>query len=257
MSDRKRAKALEVIRKNIQKSGFHIYMVEQHSTPRFAYTIGLSERVGAELVLAGAIAYFGDDVLEILHSIRRSLEAISKRESSSAAMDDRLKQAFVVEGQGTFRLREAHASWSSALLLGAMDYYGVGDISAYQILPDEAHWTVDIPNMMAEWSPTAEPIWRWLREPWPYSFPDTATATTNLAALRGEKVTEVVRWERDEWEMFAGPGPDVTEEEMRVVPISCLVEADPSLDVALNLEIGKGVWRESGDGGWNVWEKST
>jgi len=46
--------------------------------------------------------------------------------------------------------------------------------------------------MAAPWSATIEPIWRWQREAWAYPVPKEATATTNLAALRGERVTEAV-----------------------------------------------------------------
>jgi hypothetical protein len=53
-----RAKALEQIKHNIEKSGFHVYIVMGAGpTPRFAYTIGLRESLGAELVLAGGLYY--------------------------------------------------------------------------------------------------------------------------------------------------------------------------------------------------------
>ncbi len=38
-----------------------------------------------------------------------------------------------------------------------------------------------------------------------------------------------MRWEKDEWEIFAGAGPDITEPERRVVPLGVLLAADPSL----------------------------
>ena len=53
-----RERALEVIRENIACSGHHTYVVSAGGqTPRFAYTIGVSESIGVELILAGAIFY--------------------------------------------------------------------------------------------------------------------------------------------------------------------------------------------------------
>jgi hypothetical protein len=98
-------------------------------------------------------------------------------------------------------------------MLGAFDYYQKRDIPALQIVPDQAHWTVDVPDMSMPCSATTEPVWQWLHEPWTYPVPKHSTAATNLAALRGERITEVMRWEEDEWEIFAGEGPDVREDE--------------------------------------------
>jgi hypothetical protein len=75
---------------------------------------------------------------------------------------------------------------------------------------------------------------------------------TNLDALRGAPITEACRWEEDEWEMFAGAGPDVAEEDARLVPLGCLLASDPSLAAVVDLEVGKGLWREPG-GAWVPW----
>ena len=251
-----KATALRLIADNIKNHGFHIYVVGQDSTPRFAYTIGLRETIGAELVLGGAIYYFAKDVMQILHAIREQAEASVKRESGDRR-EIVLNQIYAVKGLGSFTLRPAHGSWSRELLLGAFDYYRPNDVEAYQLVPDAQHRTIDVPDMTKEWSAAAEPAWRWMREPWPYSFPEASTATTNLAALRGEKVTEVARWEAEDWEMFAGDGTAVPKGEMRVVPITCLVAADPTLAPALELSIGEGIWRDADGGDWNVWESSS
>ncbi|MGB6387419.1 MAG: hypothetical protein WBE45_20310 [Terriglobales bacterium] len=50
--------ALNRIRENIARSGHHIYVVSGGATPRFVYTI-VSESIGVELILAGAILYMG------------------------------------------------------------------------------------------------------------------------------------------------------------------------------------------------------
>ncbi len=257
MCELDRTKALELIRRNIEDHGFHVYMIAQESTPRFAYTIGLSGSIGAELVLAGAHYYFGVDVMRILHSIREQLDPSARRGwFRSRAPARTFGDRFEVRGLGTFTLVKADVSWTRELLLGAIDYYDRKDVIAYQIVPDKNHWTVDVPNMATELGAATELAWRWLKEPWPYAFPENSTATTHIAALRGERVTEVNRWELFDWEMFAGAGPDVKESELRVVPICCLVGADPTLARALELAVGEGIWRV-GDGAWHDWLRSS
>jgi hypothetical protein len=44
------------------------------------------------------------------------------------------------------------------MLLGALDYYDLKRIKAFQIRPDREHWTIDIPNMNEPWNPTVQPI---------------------------------------------------------------------------------------------------
>jgi hypothetical protein len=240
----KRKPALDRIRENIARSGHHVYVVLGRATPRFAYTIGISESLGVELILAGAVLYMKDEVLKIINGTAAQLKAQRDRE------------VFEVTGQGLFTLRKADASWTTALMLGAFDYYQKRDIPALQIVPDKAYWTVDVPDMSVPWSATTAPVWRWLYEPWAYPVPKDSTAATNLAALRGDRITEVTRWEEDEWEIFAGAGPDVTEEQMRVVPLGTLLGTDQSLVASVHLAVGEGLWRDAEPGSeWHPWNK--
>jgi hypothetical protein len=89
-------------------------------------------------------------------------------------------------------------------------------------------------------------------EPWSYPVPSKSVAGTNLAALRGERITEAMRWEEDEWELYAGAGPDVAKEAMRVVPLGTLLAADMSLEAVVSLRIGEGLWRDA-DSAWHSW----
>jgi|SRR5215469_435678 len=41
--------------------------------------------------------------------------------------------------------------------------------------------------------------------------------------------SELMRWEEDDWEIFAREGPDVPEDEIRVVPLGTLIAADETL----------------------------
>jgi len=146
-----------------------------------------------------------------------------------------------------------HPSWASLLMLGATDFYQRSDIPALQVAPDDAHMTIDVPNMAVAWSPQSAPLWQWLKEPWTFSVPSDSEAVTDLDALRGFSVTEACRWEENYWELFAGAGPEVPKEEKRVVGLGMLLAADPSLAPILDLKIGDGIWRED-DLEWHVWE---
>jgi Domain of unknown function (DUF4262) len=243
-NEAKRKAALERIRENIARSGHHLYTVAGRATPRFSYTIGVSESTGVELILAGALFYSIDEVPTIINDIARQLKA------------QRDQEIFSVAGQGSFTLRKVHKSWATEFMLGAFDYYQVRDIPALQIVPDKAHWTIDVPDLSAPWSATTEPVWRWLHEPWTYPVPKDANAATDLAALRGERVTEAVRWEEDYWELFAGAGPDIPEDEVRPAPLGTLVAVDESLVPVVNLPVGEGLWRDAApDSEWHPWRK--
>jgi hypothetical protein len=243
-NDPQRKLALNHIRENIVGSGQHVYVVAGGETPRFASTIGVSESVGVELILAGAIFYMKDEVLRIINDVAAQLRV------------QRGRRVFEVVGLGSFTTRKVHSSWATELMLGAFDYYENRDIPALQIVPDRAHWTIDVPNMSVPWNASTEPVWRWLKEPWTFPVPKDSTAATNLAALRGDRITEVMRWEEDEWEMFAGAGPDVPKNEMRVVALGTLIAADKSLVPAVGLPIEEGLLRDPApESEWQPWRK--
>src|SRR5689334_11080526 len=65
----RRQAALEQIREHIARSGHHIYVVRGETMPRFAYTIGVSESMGVEFILAGAIFYMKDEIVKIINDI--------------------------------------------------------------------------------------------------------------------------------------------------------------------------------------------
>lgn len=238
----KRKAALEQIREHIARKGHHIYVVVGSVIPRYAHTIGVSESIGAELILAGASFYGNDDVAEIINNIAAQLKAESDR------------QRFEITEYGSFTLRKMHSSWATEFILGALDYYQRRDIPALQIVPDKAHWTIDIPNLSTPWSATAEPAWRWLYDPCPYPVSKQAMATTNLAALSGDRITEAKRWEEDEWEIFAGDGSNVSQNELRVLALGSLLAMDESLAPVLNLLVGEGLWRDPDpESEWHPW----
>lgn len=232
-----RAEALQRIRDNIERHGFHIYLVAQDHCPRFAYTIGLLDTLGHELVLAGSIIYSRDQVLEILWAARRALST----GMASAVAHDSL---------GTFRLERCHASWTAQLLLGALDYHQTDEVPALQLVADADHWTLDIPQMQRPFDPQQEPVWRWLTEAWTHPVPTTSEVATDLNALRGQTITVASRWEDDYWEMFTVPVEEVQEENTRIVPVGWLLSADATLLPALSLRPGDSLYRDARDAPW-------
>lgn len=241
VDDDDRRRMIEIIRRNIAESGQHITLVKQSTIPRFAYTIGLSPVVGAELLIAGAIIFDAEEVYKILNGISEYLKGRPRERQVN------------IDGFGQFLLLESHASWVDDLLLGVFDYFETDKVSALQVVPDPDHLTLDVPDTSSPFNLSGQAAWRWLKEPWTLPVPEASSAVTNLAALRGGAVTEASRWGLEEWELFAGSGPDTPQEELRVVPIATLVDADPSLSKVLSLDVGKSLWRESREGAWHDW----
>ncbi|HLL22245.1 MAG TPA: DUF4262 domain-containing protein [Kofleriaceae bacterium] len=243
-----RAKALAAIERNIAQSGFHIYIVSGGATPRFAYTIGLRRSLGAELVFPGALYYDDkDDVLEIVHAVRKQL--------AKGKLGSMWDSKVTVRGLGSFTFRRAHSSWTRELLLGALDYYQIDDVDAYQIVPEARYRTIDVPDLSAAWSAASEPVWRWLHDPWDFSVPESAEAMTSLEVLRGACVTEACRFEEDYWEVFAGDGAEVPKAEARLVPLATIIAADPSLARVVDLKVGAGVYRDDAKSDWQHWTR--
>jgi hypothetical protein len=139
-------------------------------------------------------------------------------------------------------------------MLGAFDFYQRRDIPGFQIAPDNERWTLDIPDLTRPWNAKSEPVWRWLHEPWEYPVSPESVASTNLDALRGERITKAARWEDDQWELFAGAGPDVPPSDLRVIPLGTLLGIDPSLEVVTSLKVGTALWRDTVDLIWHPWE---
>ncbi len=238
-----RIKFLDLIRSNIEEYGYHITIVSNGAEPRYAYSIGLSDKLGFELILAGGILYMKDDLYIIFKSIVGEL--LKKGDVGELKV--------LVDDLGSFSLKKAHDSWNKLTMLGVFDYYNTEKITAFQINPDIEHFTLDVPNMTEAWDATKEPVWRWLSEEWTLPIPKQSSATTNLDALRGSLITEVMRWEEDYWEIFSGAGPDIPKEEVRVVPLGTLLGIDESIYSSINLDIGKGIWRDSSNLDWKKW----
>ena len=234
---------LDLIETHIFNKGYHLTTVMGNSQlPRFSYTIGLTKYLGYELIFAGGIIYLKDDLTNIFDFIVKTVKS------------DNTASKFEIEKIGSFTLRSADTSWNELTLLGAYDFYNTKKIQAMQIIPDKKHCTFDIPDMSKEFIANSEPIWHYLVDDWNYKVPKNSTVTTNLKALFGEKITEIMRWEENVWEMFVGNPSDDLEENMRVISLGTIIGIDPSILYALDLKIGTGIWRDTVKLNWNKWK---
>lgn len=240
-----RDEALDQIRANIEKTGWHIYLVSGGESPRYAYTIGLSEIFGSELILAGAAMIASRDVGKLVNSIAREC-----RDNPDAGTG-----TITVQGIGKFQLHPTDASWRKNMIFGAFDFLDKEDVPALQILPEEDLRTIDVPKMSEPWSPDANPVWRWLDGGWPYDGIAASThVTTNLDAMKGFAVSELMRWDAEEWEMYSGDHEDVPEDEVMKVPLATLLAFDASLEPALTVPHGTGLFRDFDDDDHPKWE---
>jgi hypothetical protein len=234
---------LALIQSNVDKYGYHVTIVYSELEPRYAYTIGLTKIFGFELIFAGGCFFMEDQLFIIFDAIVKEL----RREM------DVKNIGVAISNLGSFSLSKVDPSWSKIMMLGVFDYYKTTHIETFQIIPDSNHRTLDVPDMTQKWNTFSSPIWQWLALEWDYAVPKNSTVVTNLDALYGKAITEVMRWEKNEWEMFAGTGPDVEKIDIRVVSLGTLLGIDKSLYSALQLKVGKGLWRNSILSEWNQW----
>ncbi len=240
-----KAKLLKEIEDNIDRRGHHVTMVAGGAVPRFAYTIGLSRRYGFELIIGGCYFYLANQVGLIVNQIAESPQLGTTF----------IAGGFTVETDlGLFRLDPVHDSWSKRLILGALDYYQQDQVPCLQIVPSDDHRTIDVPTMLSAWDSEAEPVWKWLYEPWNFSVAEGSLAITNLQALQGEKIVEAMRWEEHEWELFSREGDEIARSDVRQVCLGMLLATDASLIPITHLGIGEGIWRESAETTWNAWK---
>ncbi|WP_294963473.1 DUF4262 domain-containing protein [uncultured Flavobacterium sp.] len=233
-----RCEFLEIIKTGISKNDYHLTLVNGGQNPDYSYSIGLTAKFGFELVIAGGFISINDNE-SLFRNIYHQLQSGSTLDSKFLLSDN------------TFYLKKVDSSWCEKLMLGVYDYYNVDKIDAYQIIPEEK--TLDMPEMSNPLN-LNDTIWKWIEMDWNLNVPKDSYAITDVYFLQGKPIVELIRWEDHVWEMFSGPGPDFKEEEIRIVPLGTILGIDDTLQRTVDLEIGKGLWRESKDSDWNNWE---
>lgn len=234
---------LNLIKSHIEQFGYHITIVSGNSPlPKYFYTIGICERSEFELAFVGGIIYKTDEIKLIINTIfERLKDGIIKA-------DENLE----IENLGNFRICPIDHSWSSLMFNGIFDYYKK-DVPVYQIMPDDNHKTLEIPDMSKEFVVSKEPIWQYLVDEWNWPVDQNAIAFTDIDALFGKPILELMRWEPLEWEMFSSDGTKIPTDKKRAVSLGTMIGIDSTLTKALYLELEKGLWREDENSEWNHW----
>ena len=114
MNSDKRELILATIKSSIRTRGYHVHVIDGAPAPRFAYTIGLHQKFGIELVFAGGLFFAFDEMLGVVKEFARRIGSGEGSALSSIELD----------GLGRFSLQEVEPSWGPRMLLGALDYYG-------------------------------------------------------------------------------------------------------------------------------------
>lgn len=215
---------------NIKNHGFHITTVKSSATPRFSYTIGLTQLGLPELIWAGSIFYSHQAVCNLISKL--AISCVNKREVSPAPIG--------------FETEVMHISWAKLLALGVFDIYE--DEGQLLQLHPLFNATLDSPKASLPWDESTAGPWKWLTKQWDFPVPENSVAVTNIAALQGKTIKIVSRWESDQWQMFAGHNKDVERKDVRVVPLGTMIGIDATLSSAITLEIDKSIKRSpSGD----------
>lgn len=240
MTDRQ--EFIKLIEKNILKFGYHVTLVNRGQNPHFAYTIGLYKKFGFELVIAGGFTS--------IKNYERSFDLILAGLNSGNNLNSIFKSNDM--NCENMKLLEMHSSWKNKMIFGAYDYYKLDSIKALQILPI-GDKLLDVP-IMSEPFDKNNPVWKWLSIEWNKNAPKTAYVITNVQFLQGGTITEIMRYEDGYWEMFVGNTDDVSDDDVRVLPLGVMIGIDSSLEDAIQLSIGNGIWREDKEAGWKDWE---
>jgi len=233
-----RSEFLEIIKTNINNRDYHLTLVNGGQNPEYSYSIGLTEKFGFELIIAGGFISIEDNE-SIFRYVYQQLQSGSTVDSKFVLSDN------------TYYLNKVDSSWCEKLMLGVYDYYNVDEITAYQIIPENR--TLDTP-LMSQPIIANDPIWKWLDMDWNIEVPKKSYVITDIDSLKGKTIVELMRWEDHVWEMFSGPGPEFKEEDIRIVPLGTILGIDDTLQRTVNLAVGKGLWRDNKDSEWNDWK---
>lgn len=230
----------------IRRTGLFAVTVVAGPTPRWQYTIGLTQAGLPEVVVAGSAAYRDATLDALLRSVGSGLLA------GAYAPDAR---GLRVEGVDV-DLMPVHVSWAQRLLVVAATYHERPAVDAVQAVPSGG-W-IDIPRTSVPLDLSIERPWRWLDDEWPYACSSRTRVFTDLDVLRGSPIVEVIH-EREpgglnSWTMRAHAAAAGAEQEGRVVPIGTVLAIDPTVALTLDLKPGEFAVRDGPQADWQAWE---
>ncbi len=233
---------INLISEHIENYGYHLTIVAGNSPlPRYCYSIGLLEKFGFEIAFVGGVLYRSDEIKDIIDKIIEQIK-----------LDHSLSN-FNLGILGNFKLQLIDKSWSKVMFDGIYDFYKSSNIKAYQIMPDEKHKTLEVPNMSLKFESKKQPIWQWLTGNWSYPIKQDSIVFTDIDALFGKKILEIMRWEEQEWEMFTSDGTEIPTDQKRAVSFGTILGIDNTIMPAMNLKLEKGLWRNEDKQEWNDW----
>lgn len=232
----------EVSRKieaNIRKYGCHIYDVSGGPLPPWSYSIGLSDRIGVEVIFAGGLYFQNAERREIIDRCI-SMQAKGKTSCFESALGD-------------FCLRPVSNTWPSELFLGAIDYYKKRP-EFLQIYPHDEAVTLDLPRLFEQWDARKFPAWKWLEQPWGYSVAEESVVLTDTDMLGGHANAEVAcRFGNAYWEIFSRQPDEIEDKYKRYSPLGTLLALHSDIEHALDLKIGQAIERVGGGASWQAW----
>lgn len=223
----------QTISENIHRSGYHVVVVSGGATPRWAYTIGLSETKGRELLFAGGVSYLKDEMLELIAGVAKSEVDLAACQGPTEI------PSLLVD------VVPVGPTWSDRLMIGVKGYYGAPKL-ALQVVPRQGR-TIDTPRTGVPYDIDAAGPFRWLEGEWPYPVPRGSEVMVDVRVTTGAAVTEVGRWEQDYWEMFSVPREEIDKSKARLLPLGVLLATDPTLAAATELAVGESATREPGE----------
>lgn len=227
----------QTIANNIRRYGYHTVVVAPGgATPRWAYTIGLSETKGRELLFAGCVSYLKDEMLELIDRVAKS--DLDFEGCVGAAEIPSLSVNVI----------PVDPTWSERLMIGVNGYYGASRL-ALQMVPTKNR-TIDTPRTDIPYSVATAGAFRWLEGEWPYPVPVNSEVMVDVGVTTGGTILEVGRWEDNYWEMFSVPREKIDKSKARLVPLGVLLAFDPALVFVTNLAVGESATREPG----RAWE---
>lgn len=223
----------QAISDNIRRSGYHVVVVSGGATPRWAYTIGLSETKGRELLFAGGVSCLKDEMLELISAVAKSAVDLD------ACLGATEVPPLLVD------VVRVDPTWSDRLMIGVKGYYGAPRL-ALQVVPRQAR-TIDTPWTDVPYGIDSAGPFRWLEGDWPYPVPRGSEVMVDVGVTTGAAVTEVGRWEEDYWEMFSVPREEIDKSKARLLPLGVLLATDPTLAAVTELAVGESAIREPGE----------
>jgi hypothetical protein len=207
--------------------------------PRVSCFVG-GDDLQYDLVLAGTLSVMGAPARAAVREVILALRTGSDPTTTLAL--------------GPIELREVDPSWVSSPVLRGL---GLGTAPALQIVAlDAGHQTIDVPDMRLRWPSSVGQSWALLDPETPVvPARHDCLVDINMAALLGAPVTEVIRWEDGDWQMAADEedGHETTDEDIRVVHMTVLVDADPSLAEVTDIQPGRSYRRKAADDRWVKW----